>query len=366
MKKTLSAVILAMSTAITFNGVWPSAAFARVSVERQSSPEGRSSGEREFSNETRSTPETRTYSERQSSNEEHRFGGEREMRHGENPVVIKMRRYTLPKPDVIHDNSRIIRDNAHISHPMRDERGAPITQHPVKTPPREHTSIVRNTALMTEIHRSERDERVRDRYYWHHDQNVRYCHYYDGDIDWFGFYFGPSFYWARYYGDHWWWFDVGFGRWVYWWDGYWWWPSPAGVTYVYVDNSYYPYNENGVTVMNPEVEGPASGAPPANEGQTFNSPDRSRMVQIFGSRDEAFLYDTSSSNPVFIKYLGSGVDKVRYSGGKEGHPLKILLDYHDGTFALFTDAGDPVDAAPVESIPPIPESPPPASPPPGQ
>jgi hypothetical protein len=258
----------------------------------------------------------------------------------------------------------MVRDERRINWPERFENGTQIVQRAATIAPREHALVARNTTVVRNIQRQQRVEVVPNRYYWHVDGGIRYCHYFDHGIHWYGFYHGPSFYWTRFYGDRWWWFDAGFGRWVYWWDGYWWWPGPTGVLYVYVDNNYYPYEEGGVTVKRPEVVQPPENVPSSNEGSTWNSPDGKRMVQVFGSNAEAFLYDKSGKEPVFLKYLGKGIDKVRFSGGTEGKPTQILIDFKDGSFALYTEDGDPVDAAvSPQSTPPLPTAPPPNAPP---
>jgi len=40
-----------------------------------------------------------------------------------------------------------------------------------------------------------------------------------------------------------------------------------------------------------------------------------------------------------LKYLGKNAEKVRFSGGKEGAPLRILVDFKDGSFSLFDKDG---------------------------
>ncbi|MBV9079520.1 MAG: hypothetical protein JO102_00210 [Elusimicrobia bacterium] len=309
-------------------------------------------------------------------------GGHSEWGHGsergaesrglEPPVVIKRRNYSIGHPDRIRNSNNIVRDRHQIDYPERDGTGAAISKSAARVAPQEHTSIVRNTTIIRNIQNERRTEIVPNKYYWHDSAGVRYCHYYDrGGVHWYGFYFGPTFYWTRYYGDHWWWFDARFDRWVYWWGGYWWWPSPTGVVYVYMDNNYYPYQEGVVTVKQPEVEAPPEGAPSSHEGSSYQSPDGRRTVQVFGDRDEAFLYNSSSGQASFMKYLGAGVEKVRFAGGKNGKPLQILIDFKDGTFAFFTDEGQPIDANPDKTElslpsgpPPGAKTPPPAEPPP--
>ena len=282
-----------------------------------------------------------------------------------------MHRYSVPRPDVIHNPSHIVRDERHIAWPKRDDHGSRITQTPARLPPAQHNAIVRDQAFMRHLHDHERVEVVPRRYYWHDVGGRRYAHYYDGGIHWYGFYNGPHFYWTRYYADRWWWYDTRFARWVFWWNGYWWWPGPLGVTYVYVDNSYYPYENGEVIVAHPDVIPPPASAPAPTAGSVWYSPDGRRMVQIVGIQSDAFLYDrTGGDQPSYMKYLGPNVAKVRFSGGKEGKALQILLDYKDGSFAVFDAEGNspqsvPTSASelpgppPAATPPPMPDSPPP-------
>jgi hypothetical protein len=265
-------------------------------------------------------------------------------------VMIHMQQRSVPRSTGWSVPSAIVRDNAQIRYPATYGHGGRITQQAVSAPPSQHTRIVRNPGVMSNIQASQRTEIVPNHYYWHNSGGVRYCHYYNGGIHWYGFYNGPSFYWTRYYGGYWWWFDPGFDRWVYWNDGTWCWPGPDGVVYDYVDNDYYPADDAGnVTVKTPEVLPPPKEIPSASsEGASSKSPDGKRMVQIYGDRSEAFLYDTSSKQPVYLKYLGKNVDKVRYSGGKDGKPMRILVEFKDGSFALTSENGDPLDQEPAK------------------
>lgn len=280
-------------------------------------------------------------------------------------VVIKMQRYSVPRPSRIRNPDHLMRDDRRISWPERDDRGTRIVQQSAIVPPQGHVTVVRDRAFVRGIVRRQRVEVVPNRFYWHIEGGIRYAHYFDRGAHWYGFYHGPAFYWTRFHAGRWWWFDARFARWVYWWDGFWWWPAPGGTAYVFVDNNYYPYEGGVVTVRKPELEPPPEGTPPAGEGSSWGSPDKRRMVQLHGPRAEAFLYDASGAQPAFLKYLGQGVDKVRFSGGEPGKPLQILLDFKDGSFALFSADGDPMDSAPP-GLPGRPPSPPtdipPASP----
>jgi hypothetical protein len=54
------------------------------------------------------------------------------------------------------------------------------------------------------------------------------------------------------------------------------------------------------------------------------------------------------------------VKAVRFSGGASGQPLRILLDFEDGRFALFDKDGKPVDGSAAEvQPPPVAPAPPP-------
>lgn len=278
-------------------------------------------------------------------------------------VITRMQRYNMPKPEVIHNQSHVVRDNQHITWPKSDGHGAPITQQPARVPPAHHNSVARNTAFVNTIRGRERTETQPRRYYWHDEGGRRYAHYLDHGINWYGFYHGSTFYWTRWYASRWWWYDPRFARWVFWYNGYWWWPGPLGVTYVYMDNSYYPYENGEVVVAHPDVVPPPAQAPNPSAGSTWNSPDGQRMVQITGDQSDAFLYDRSSGQPEYMKYLGPNVDSVRFSGGTNGQLVQILVNYKDGTFALFDENGDSTQTPPTSAAD-LPGPPPAATPPP--
>jgi hypothetical protein len=42
------------------------------------------------------------------------------------------------------------------------------------------------------------------------------------------------------------------------------------------------------------------------------------------------------------------VDRVRFSGGTDGRPLKILVDFKNGDFSLFSSEGEPLDLTPPD------------------
>jgi len=214
-------------------------------------------------------------------------------------------------------------------------------------------------------------------YYFHNFGGYRYWHFYDGrSLHWYGFYFGPRFFWFPFYAGYWWWWDVALARWVFWWDGYWWWYGPGNVVYVYADGNYTPYEQaqaqaqenagaseaGGEPAAPPTAPPSAPSAPPAaaasasaapaSEGSSWTSPDGRRMVQIVGANGAAYLYNVSpgGKNPGFMKYLGEGIEKVRFAGGAQ---TQILVEYKDDTFAVFDADGSLVSgsAKPKEKAP---------------
>jgi len=272
--------------------------------------------------------------------------------------IIKMRTIRLSRPERL-EQGRIVNDNRRIAVPRRFGNGAEIREQELRVPPSRHSEIVGDLGIRRSIDRARVDERVRNRFYWHDSGGRRFAHFRDDhDIDWFGFYFGPTFYWTRYYGNRWWWYDPGYARWVFWWDGYWWWQGPGGLAYVYMDNNYYPYEEGSVTVQKAAPVSPAEAAPVPGTGKQWTSPDLRRMVEVTGTQDAAFLYDRTGPSPVFISYLGREVSNVRFSGGAAGQPLQILLDFKDGTFALFDEYGKSMQPQATGPAPDLPASPP--------
>jgi hypothetical protein len=268
-----------------------------------------------------------------------------------NHVVIKMHRVAVPAPERIKNPEHVVRENRHIEVPRRDDRGAPIVSRAVTVPPH-HADVMRHGDVVRRIGTERRHETERGRYYWHNDGDRRYCHFYDGSgVHWYGFYRGPDFYWTRYHADRWWWWDAHVTRWVFWYNGYWWWQDPNGAAFVYVDNNYYPYEAvpSAVTVKAPEVQAPASSAPPtaptASADHSWKSPDGSREI-LTAAGGEAFLFDSSSGQAVFVKYIGRGVEKAKFTNDKDGKPLRILVEFEDGNFALFDANGQSLDVQP--------------------
>lgn len=281
--------------------------------------------------------------------------------------IIKMKQVAVPRPYNFEKPEHAVNDKMRPVEPKHFETGEPIKQRRETKPPVQHAAITRNTEFTKGIRNEQRAETLRDHYYWHNTGGVRYTHFYDShDIHWYGFYSGPTFYWSRYYADNWWWYDGSFSRWVFWWDGYWWWRGPGGAAFVYVDNNYYPYDmaSGGVVVQKAETAEPPKNPPPPGEGQKWVSPDKSRLVQVYGDNSEAFLYNNSGAKPVYLAYLGRDIVKVRFS---EGTPAQLLADFKDGAFALYDMDGKakntPPSGPPKTAQPPAPESvpPPPAS-----
>jgi hypothetical protein len=233
-------------------------------------------------------------------------------------------------------------------------------------------SFARNGEMSRSIGARQGAERVPNHYYYHNDGGSRYWHYYGGPggLHWYGFYFGANFWWFPFYSGYWWWYDPNYARYAYWYNGYWWWTGPGGAPYIYVNNNYIPYDQyqqqaqqapqasadsadSSEAVPAPPTAPPsappsvAAAKAPAKEGNAEKSPDGRRMVQITGKEGGAFLFDESATPPVFMKHLGDNVEKVRFSGGAGGQPLRVLVDYKDGTFALFDENGNPEDKAPA-------------------
>ena len=282
-------------------------------------------------------------------------------------VVIKMHRFRMPSPKPARIEKPFTGSEKPISYPQRDWAGGAVAGSPMKTPP-PHGTIVGSASVMNDIEKTRAAETAPGKYTWHRAGGERYSHYVDKfGVHWYGFYRGAGFYWTRFHARHWWWYDPRYERWVYWQDGFWWWPGPSGQLFVYVGNAYYPYETEAgaVTVQTPELAQAASTSPAsAYEGAVSTSADGSRMVQIMGPRDEAFLYDlSSSSGPVFMRFLASGAQRARFSKGRPGRPSRILLEFKDGAFALFDADGNSLDLepamAPGEELPaPPPEAPP--------
>lgn len=231
-------------------------------------------------------------------------------------------------------------------------------------------AFTRNSGVTRGIVSQQRTEVVPNHYYYHNAGGVRYWHYYHGGLHWYGFYFGPRFFWFPYWGGYWWWYDVNEARWAFWWDGYWWWEGPGGALYIDVDGNYVPYDQyesqaqsqqeqagaqqQGTEQQAPQPPSTPPSAPPstaaaasnapAEQGSAWTSPDGKRMVQIVGPTGMAYLYDESQPKPVLLKPLTGNVDSVKFSGGKNGQPVQILLELKDGSFAVYDANGEPMGA----------------------
>jgi hypothetical protein len=246
--------------------------------------------------------------------------------------------------------------NAHpaatVARPVTVTRTRIIRQQPVHSVavPSGHAAIVHNNAIIRNIQHDRRVEIVPNHAYWHNNGGVRYVHTYRGGIHWYGFYHGSNFYWTRYHRNRWWWYDPSFNHWVFWANGYWWWNGPDNVLYVYENDSYYPYDVAPVQVAAPApVESQSVDTETENNGVTWTSSDGRRMIQIQGPQSEAYLYDKSGTQPKYLAYLGSQVERVRFSGGTDGRPLKILVDFKNGNFSLFSGEGEPLDMTPPDT-----------------
>ncbi len=170
-------------------------------------------------------------------------------------TVIKMKRVTVPQPAPTLNSNQVVRDAPRVEMPKRNWTGKKVTAPAATTPPANHQQVAHNPGVTQGIQYHESRENKPHHDYWHHQGGVHYVHHYDGHHHWYGFYHGPHFYWSRHYDGRWWWWDPMFYRWVFWWNGYWWWPGPGNVVYVYVNNTYYPYERGGVVVVRePEVD----------------------------------------------------------------------------------------------------------------
>lgn len=146
----------------------------------------------------------------------------------------------------------------------------------------------------------------------------QYPRRYQGDPYWGS----PYPYHQLWYGDRWWWRHPYDQHWHYWDDDRWHAAPPSA-----------------------DVP-PASAAPTPAPGGAWKSPDGTRLVQVAGPTSDAFLYDVEGSSGAarYVKRLASDVESARFSGGRDGAPLRILLVLREGGFALFDRNGKPVDA----------------------
>ncbi|MBI5211197.1 MAG: hypothetical protein HY927_14590 [Elusimicrobia bacterium] len=204
-------------------------------------------------------------------------------------------------------------------------------------------------------------------YYWHEWYGRRMCHHYDsyGYHQW-GFYVGDVYFWTRHWNNHFWWYDPYWHRWLYLRDGSWWWQNPAyvEVIYIYRDGSYYRYDRGvGGVILLPDPTPPVSAPPadpapapaPAPESKSFYSDDGTRVVQVFGEKKDAFLYDTAEQAAFDPKWLDSGVTDVRFKLDDQDQLETIMTLTEDGGFNLFDRDGNPQTIQPVgEPVDPAP------------
>lgn len=200
--------------------------------------------------------------------------------------------------------------------PTTDHEGRPITDKLLDRAPKgDHLNGIRDTNIMARVPEHNRFETERGRYYWHETAGRRYCHYVDPyDRHWYGWSWGGYFFWSMWCGNSWWWYNTGCGCWNYWYGGYWWRYSDTHVTYVYIDNDYYEYNQGngGVTLQ-------------AEASKSFYSEDGSRVVHVYGENNDAFLYDTAPQPAFDPVFLASKVKNVIFRNTGEGQLLKILV-----------------------------------------
>lgn len=208
---------------------------------------------------------------------------------------------------------------------------------------------------------------VRDhRYRWYDWGGHRVCHQYDTyGFHWWGFYLGDVYFWTRYHNDRYWWWDPYYSRWCYLHDGRWWWQDPVRPTYVYIyeGGSYSRYDSaNGGVVVIPDTTAPTTAPPPepaapaADQAPTtYYSKDGSRMVQLFGTDREAFLYDTAEPAAFEPQWLAKHVDEVRFrfstateaDGTTSATLEEILVLTADGSYETFDPQGNSTSREPL-------------------
>jgi hypothetical protein len=192
----------------------------------------------------------------------------------------------------------------------------------------------------------------------------RFTHRFDGRVHWYGYPYGAGYYWLRPFGGFWWTWDARFSRWVYWNDGFWWWPGPDGAQFVYLRDDYYPYE----AVRNAGYAAPAAAS--AGARGAWTSPDGRRLVEVSGPDAQAVLYDKTGDAPAYVRLLGKGARKVRFTAATPSLPPTIAVESSNGSIALFDYDGRRLDAAKpgaVKEAPPAAEAPsaaPPGLPPP--
>ena len=259
---------------------------------------------------------------------------------------VEARPAVQPRPRAVASARALIDRRPPPAAPAHDDHGRTVPKPATVAP--DHAQVVRDPAFSRNIEARERNEQQRSHYYWHDERGQRYCHYDDDrGTHWYGFYAGPRFYWTRYYGSRWWWYDQSYARWVYWQENHWWWVDPSQTAFIYVNGSYQLASFAGgpaATIQltpNPPPETAVPGPAPtaAAAPDTFYSADGTRMVQIFGERREAFLYDRSNAQlPRFVAFLGGDTTSAEFSSAL---PLQVLVKRSDGGLAVFDGSGKP-------------------------
>jgi len=256
-------------------------------------------------------------------------------------------------PRVITDRAEIVatdRKHSAVRLPLKgpDNRSLMAKQvtarHLNDTVVRKQITLVNGEDYRRRILEDNARETKPNQYYWHHDNGFDYCHTIDSSgYHWYGWYTGDQFFWTRNYAGRWWSYDSDFGRWNFWNDGYWWWQDPnhIGDLYCYTDGGYIPANsaDDPIVVASTDQAG----------GVSYNAPDGSRTIKVFGDSKDAFLYDTADPPTFDPVYLASGVLSLEFSDTGNGRALEIILKLQDGSFDMFDAQGHPYNAAgPVE------------------
>ncbi|MCR4295681.1 MAG: hypothetical protein NUW21_09120, partial [Elusimicrobia bacterium] len=119
-------------------------------------------------------------------------------------------------------------------------------------------------------------------------------------------------------------------------------------------------------------DGPSVPAAPAaaatGAAGAWTSPDGRRVVEVTGTDAQAVLYEKKDQELIYRGFLGREVQRARFSAATAQSAATILVEFRDGTFALFDFDGRRIDAA----LPPAPEGAPPKGrvpappPPPGE
>ncbi|UPT73168.1 MAG: hypothetical protein M0D55_14905 [Elusimicrobiota bacterium] len=170
----------------------------------------------------------------------------------------------------------------------------------------------------------------------------RYRRWHGGGANWHGYYGGSRWYWTRPYNGYTWWYDEPYGRWAWWHGGHWWHAGPGGAAVVYVQGAPPP----------PVAVEASPAATPSGDPGPWTSPSGRRLVEVVGEDRQAILYDKTGPAPAYLRLLGRGASKVRFS--KAGAGTSIMVEFADGTFALFDEDGKPLNAeahAPAVAVP---------------